>query len=499
MKVAIEGCCHGELDNIYAAIEHAEKVEGIKVDLLICCGDFQAVRNREDLETMACPPKYRDMRTFYKYYSGEKVAYVPTIFIGGNHEAASHLWELPFGGWVAPNIFYLGFAGVVNFGGIRIGGLSGIYNQRHYRLGHFEHPPFDNESMRTFYHIREFEVYQLSQIKQPIDIFLSHDWPANIAHHGNLEQLLRWKQHLRSEILDGSLGSPPGEHLLHTLKPDYWFSAHLHVKYPALVKHNDEHATKFLALDKCLPHREFLQLVDFPDTDAPKNIMFDEEWLTVLRLTTNVRSNTRNMCSLPESMQVTKEDILATKNAIESNMGSMQWPQNFKMTCEVFDPAKMEQSMTQKNEKNNQTEQLCTLLGIINPCEVHMLPENPTSAPVNPDEIAIESEDEQPKKNNPDEIDIDDGDKNDEVQEMPKKNPATVYISLDFCLAAANISSCILCKSSIDKLLALAFSSRRLFFARSRRFFLDTECPSATVWQSSRYSDISNFSKADII
>lgn len=31
-----------------------------------------------------------------------------TVFIGGNHEASNHLQELPYGGWVAPNIYYLG-------------------------------------------------------------------------------------------------------------------------------------------------------------------------------------------------------------------------------------------------------------------------------------------------------------------------------------------------------------------------------------------------------
>ena len=48
------------------------------------------------------------MITFYKYYSGEKKAPVLTICIGGNHEASNHMQELPYGGWVAPNIFYLG-------------------------------------------------------------------------------------------------------------------------------------------------------------------------------------------------------------------------------------------------------------------------------------------------------------------------------------------------------------------------------------------------------
>jgi lariat debranching enzyme len=73
------------------------------------------------------------MNTFYKYYSGELEAPLPTIFIGGNHEASNHLWELPYGGWVAKNIFYLGFGGVVTFGGVRIAGLSGIFNDNHYK------------------------------------------------------------------------------------------------------------------------------------------------------------------------------------------------------------------------------------------------------------------------------------------------------------------------------------------------------------------------------
>ena len=40
---------------------------------------------------MACPDKYKSMCTFYKYYSGEAIAPVLTIFIGGNHEASNYL------------------------------------------------------------------------------------------------------------------------------------------------------------------------------------------------------------------------------------------------------------------------------------------------------------------------------------------------------------------------------------------------------------------------
>lgn len=122
---------------------------------------MQAVRNLNDLECLACPPKYRALNTFWKYYTGRATAPYPTLFsmfssapttvhqsltvllpscsvkhfftVGGNHEAMNYLWELYYGGWVAPNIYYLGHAGVVNFGGIRIGGISGIFNGGHYK------------------------------------------------------------------------------------------------------------------------------------------------------------------------------------------------------------------------------------------------------------------------------------------------------------------------------------------------------------------------------
>jgi len=45
MRIAIEGCCHGELDKIYASIRHIMDTKGIKIDLLLICGDFQVTVN----------------------------------------------------------------------------------------------------------------------------------------------------------------------------------------------------------------------------------------------------------------------------------------------------------------------------------------------------------------------------------------------------------------------------------------------------------------------
>lgn len=66
MRIAVEGCAHGELEIIYATLQEIEKSDNKKIDLLICCGDFQSTRNRADLLCMAVPDKYKDMCSFYK-------------------------------------------------------------------------------------------------------------------------------------------------------------------------------------------------------------------------------------------------------------------------------------------------------------------------------------------------------------------------------------------------------------------------------------------------
>ena len=117
--------------------------------------------------------------------------------------------------------------------------------------------------------------------------------------------------------------------MLKKLRPDFWFSSHMHVKFSALVRWNqfecrrcDEGrskagdripgATKFLSLDKCLPRRHFLQIMTIQPRDEMKHIkssdlMYDQEWLDIVKRSHHLieikgRSNsaTTNSCSISD-------------------------------------------------------------------------------------------------------------------------------------------------------------------------------------------------------
>ncbi|KAM3424487.1 hypothetical protein BST61_g6491 [Cercospora zeina] len=244
VRLAVEGCGHGTLHAIYASIEEACKQKGWPgIDLLIIGGDFQSVRNAYDLNCVSMPPKYRSMCDFHEYYSGQRTAPYLTIFVGGNHEASNYLFELHYGGWVAPNIYYMGAANVLRLGPLRIAGLSGIWKGFDYRKPHFERLPYNESDVRSIYHVRELDVRKLLQIRTQVDIGISHDWPQGIEWKGDWKTLFRRKNHFEGDARSGRLGSVAAKEVLELLRPRYWFSAHLHIKYAALVQHEGDKAT----------------------------------------------------------------------------------------------------------------------------------------------------------------------------------------------------------------------------------------------------------------
>ncbi|KAK5996995.1 Lariat debranching enzyme [Cladobotryum mycophilum] len=483
VRIAVEGCGHGTLNAIYASVAESCKARGWDgVDLLIIGGDFQSVRNAADLTVMSCPVKYRHLGDFPDYYAGRLKAPYLTIFIAGNHEASSHLWELYYGGWVAPNIYYMGAANVLRLGPIRIAGLSGIWKGHDYRKPHFERLPFSDGDVRSFYHVREIDVRKLLQIRTQVDVGLSHDWPRAIEKHGDHEQLFRKKRDFRQESLDGTLGSVAAEYVMDRLRPPYWFSAHMHIKFPAIKKYEEStedpkapeeqvqvpipapvsaakesnpdeidldmddesedaavavketvegvaaeeskdeanevseelraqlpasfapkapvvkrtpgqpvpptipnKEVRFLALDKCLPGRHFLQLCEIqtfnkdnasttpPNSSSPRyRLQYDPEWLAITRaFHSSLTFGTRDV-PVPEDLG---EDgylplIAAERSWVEENIiktGKLDVPDNFELTAPPYDPGTPEIVNDHPVEYTNpQTVAFCDLLSIEN-------------------------------------------------------------------------------------------------------------------------------------
>ncbi|RVX67640.1 hypothetical protein B0A52_08169 [Exophiala mesophila] len=179
------------------------------------------------------------MADFHEYYSGARIAPYLTVFIGGNHEASNHLFELYYGGWVAPNIYYLGAANVLRFGPLRIGGLSGIWKPYDYNKPHFERLPYSERDIGSIYHVRSVDVRKLLAVRSQIDIGLSHDWPQGIEMLGDHQWLFRSKPGFQTDSISGRLGSVAARNCLEYLRPHYWFSAHLHTKYVAIMHHDN--------------------------------------------------------------------------------------------------------------------------------------------------------------------------------------------------------------------------------------------------------------------
>jgi lariat debranching enzyme len=361
--------------------------------------------------------------------------------------------ELYYGGWAAPNIYYLGAANVLRVGPIRIAGLSGIWKGFDYRKPHYERLPFTDDAVRSFYHVRELDVRKLLQIRTQVDVGLSHDWPKGMEWLGDHHELFRKKRGFLDDAKSGRLGSPAAEYIIDWLRPAYWFSAHMHVKYPAvkefesktheietqpavqptgpaIVKNDDEidldvddddpspnppdnppeekpsvpqdlrsllpasfsapkapktlphpreianASTKFLALDKLLPNRDFLQLTEVeplttPEPESlvrPLKLSYDPEWLAITRVFKDA-CPTENFP--PDEGSAVYAPLIQTESTwVKEHIqepGKLLVPENFVPTAPPFDPSGgITVAGMPREYSNSQTREFCDLVGIQN-------------------------------------------------------------------------------------------------------------------------------------
>ena len=238
MRILAVGDVHGNFDTM------VKLMEAHKPGLCLQVGDLETIRDDADLEQISGPKKYRRVKSFPPFWSGEKKIPVPTLFISGNHESFGQLEEhdperklYPY---IIPNLRYFGRWGVLDIGnGITIAGLSGNFSEVDFEESSDQRRKRGDASgwhaSRGNSHFRRDEVESLIEAcrGRTIDILLTHEWPAGLISAEESERLASlWKMDA-AQIL--SYGKAPIRELLHALNPTYHFCGHIHRRYEGQI------------------------------------------------------------------------------------------------------------------------------------------------------------------------------------------------------------------------------------------------------------------------
>ncbi|XXQ35269.1 Lariat debranching enzyme C-terminal domain-containing protein [Plasmodiophora brassicae] len=340
MLIAVAGNVHGEFYHVHKALLKRKKIVGDTVDLLIVCGNMLAARNASDLTQVVMPDRYQSRHSFYKYYTRELMAPTNVLFIGGEQEAYNFLMEMYFGGWVAPRVFYMGHAGCVQYGGLRIAGISGVFDERHYESGYFESYPLVNDDIETATYTRRMEMQKLMSLSGQADIVLSHDWPRGILQYGDDEVLINHRPQLAKQIAADAFGNPHLDDLMTHLRPGHWFSARWQLKWSAAWRHANGQQTLFYSAPKTCRRKDFLQYFDIPSKNDDRDIQFDPEWLAITRLSSPLLS-----CDpASQPIELTSEAIQAETDVVRAELNDqLKVPLEFERTVKPhkFNHARM--------------------------------------------------------------------------------------------------------------------------------------------------------------
>lgn len=186
--------------------------------------------------------------------------------------------------------------------------------------------------------------------------------------------------------------------LLERLYPSYWFSAHLHCKFAALIpEKGGARMTKFLALDKCLPKRKFLQVLEVrSQEDGPIQLNYDLEWLTILYLTNHLLSVKSSIHYMPGQYGAGRWTFTPTakekQTVYEKFDSNLRIPINFTRTVKPYDPCDMNTQIERPRLLiNDQTTRFCQMLGIDDPSTLLQIIANNTKDNSKSNEISMET------------------------------------------------------------------------------------------------------------
>ncbi|KAH6568843.1 hypothetical protein BASA62_005209 [Batrachochytrium salamandrivorans] len=330
MRIAVQGCCHGELDKIFASVRYIQDTQQTSIDLLIICGDFQAMRNTADLASLACPDKYKHMGTFLPILQRRKDRSCSHT-VSHLHVKFAALFEHQDPAIVLPAV---SIAAPTELGDM----LSKVKNPDEINIDDDDDDDEDDECLVQ-----------------------SSDLAASTTH---VYTTCTVSDSMMTNTDSNDQDSAPTP-IVAASKP----VSTLPILTPT--------STKFLALDKCLPGRDFLQIVDVPtdpESTTPLKFYYDEEWLAIVRATHTFFTDSHTQTPLPSDSDVElhiqrelgwiRETLLRSPR-VDPKVG-YPIPDNFSQTAPVYDPSAPNRGRTDEVYLNRQTVEFCNMLQIPN-------------------------------------------------------------------------------------------------------------------------------------
>lgn len=257
LVLAVLGDVHGHHAEAIEALARAceaagSPARGTPPDRILQVGDFEPIRDAEDLASVAGPAKYRLPGDFARVLAGEIGYPAPVDFIGGNHEPYALLEDLSEGGPVAEEIRYLGRAGEAEIDGIRLAYLSGIHSPRVFddpdaRRRLDWHRARAKEKKIPTYFTRE-EIERLDGLERA-DLLLLHDWPTQMIRAADLGDPPdpRFRETARRFA---AAGDRHVRALMERLRPAYALCGHMHAALFGTVPRGEGGVTRILGLDQ---------------------------------------------------------------------------------------------------------------------------------------------------------------------------------------------------------------------------------------------------------
>jgi len=195
MLIAAVGDVHGQWRQaaglVVSACAQAD-IDPADLAMILQVGDAEPLRSEAEIAQVPGPKHYRKLGDFPEVVSGDIVMAAPLYFIAGNHEPFESLDAdgglIQGHGDLAPNVTYLGRAGVVTIDGLRIGFLSGIYGEATFRRSGDGTLKYRVGKHAAHYTAQECDD-AFAAVRPGVDVLLAHDWPSGITETGHFDEV----------------------------------------------------------------------------------------------------------------------------------------------------------------------------------------------------------------------------------------------------------------------------------------------------------------------